>query len=150
MVYTINVYTINEFPVGNFFGPAATLRQYIPFRVYRSQGTLREGDFRYTTILAGCCRLSHRATSAQARCHRPGWSQRNAREQQKKTYGDDLPLYYHRNSACRQANVSVPHSGKKKSGRGSPNMLTNSLFCHLAAAREHQCSRKSTTPGHVP
>ena len=78
MVWTINVCTINEFPLRKFFELAATLSQYIPFRVYRSQGTLPEGDFRYTTILAGCCRLWRRAANAQARCHGPGWSQRDA------------------------------------------------------------------------
>ena len=77
-VYRLNVYRINKFPLGKIFGQAATLGQYIPFRVYRSQGTLPEGDFRYTTILAGCCRLWRRAANAQARCHGPGWSQRDA------------------------------------------------------------------------
>ena len=32
----------------------------------------------------------------------------------KKTYGNDAPLHYHRNSACRPAHMSVPHSFSKK------------------------------------
>ena len=45
-VYGINVYRINEFPLRKIFELAATLSQYIPFRVYRSRGTLPEDDFR--------------------------------------------------------------------------------------------------------
>ena len=46
-------------------------------------------------------------------------------DNKKKTYGDDPPLYHHRSSACRQANVSVPHSSQKK------NLEVKSLFMKI-------------------
>ena len=118
-VYRINDPRLRNSLSGEFFEQASTLGQYIPFRVYRSPGTLPEGDFRYTTILAGNCCLQCRAANAQARAViAPDGPNEMPVDNKTKTYGDDPPLYHHRSSACHQANVSAPHSGKKKNLEG--------------------------------
>ena len=118
MVYRINVYRINEFPLRKIFEPAATLSQYIPFPVYRSRGPSQRailGTQRsWQAVAASGVGLR---TLKLAVIARDGPNEMPV-DNKTKTYGDDPPLYHHRSSACRQANVSVPHLGEKKFWKG--------------------------------